>query len=167
MATRTTTYDYEVSSESGRERHIRVPYASLEDVTPTLHDPFQVANAPAGTALNGTVITLDATDSVIIGNVAWGATYWHNVRNVLTYTAGPVAEATWAAIAIGMRVYYDTEQDVLNGVKLSLSPLQSDGTTANDPYGWIVLDQDEDADSYAKGSSGSGSTHVCAVLQGH
>lgn len=167
MVTRTTTYDYEVSSESGRERHVRIPYASLEDATPTLHDPFQVANAGDGLGLNGTVITLDAVDSVIIGNVAEGAVYLHNVRNVRTYTSGPVAEATWAAIVVGMRVYYDTEQDTLNGVKLSLAPLQSDGTTPNDPFGWIVMDQDEDSSDFGKGTSQVGSTHACAVLQGH
>lgn len=166
MTTRTTTYDYEVSSESGRERHVRIPYASLEDATPTLHDPAQVTGATGGLALNGTVITLDATTSDVIMNVADGATYRHNVRNVLTYSSGPVAEATWQPIAIGNRVYYDTEQDTLNGVKLSLAPLQSDGATANDPFGWIVLDQDEDGDDFGKGTDAVGSTHVCAVLQG-
>ena len=163
MVTRTTTYDYEVSSESGRERHVRIPYASLEDTTPTLHDPAQV-DGTAGVELNGTVITLDATDSVTILNVAQGATYWHNVRNVLTYSGA--VENTFAAIAIGMRVYYDTSATMPAGCYLSLSPLDATGAD-NSPFGWIVLNQDEDADSYAKGSSGSGSTHVCAVLQGH
>lgn len=163
MVTRTTTYDYEVSSESGRERHVRIPYANLEDATPTLHDPAQV-DGIAGLELNGTIIMLDAVDSVVIMNVAEGATYWHNVRNVLTYSQG--AEATFGALAIGSRVYYDVSATMPAGCYLSTSPLDNQGN-ANSPFGWIVLDQDETASDYTKGTALAGSTHVCAVLQGH
>ena len=163
-------YQYEVSSESGRERHVRIPWARLTDTTPTLSDPAQVTGLTAGRMLTGTVI--NAGTAVAAGgtaeailNVANAAVYWHYVRNVLTYTAGPVAEATWGAINVGDPVYYDAEQDALNGVKLSTSPLQSDGATANTLFGWVVMNQDEDADDFGKGTALAGSTQECAVLQ--
>ena len=42
-------YEYEQSSEAGRERHIRVPYSRLADQTPTIHDPFKMTARTAGT----------------------------------------------------------------------------------------------------------------------
>ena len=163
---RTITQSYEVSSESGRERHVRIPYARLTDVTPTLHDPAQVTSVVAGTQMTGTVVTLDATDSVVILNVATGAAYFHNVRNVLTYNAGPVAEATWGAINVGDPVFYDAEQDTLNGIKLSTSPLQSDGATPNTLFGYVTMFQEEvNATDFPKGTAIAGSTQECAVTQ--
>lgn len=163
--TRSITQSHEVSSESGRERQLPVPYARLTDVTPTLHDPAQVTGLVAGLMITGTVITLDAVGSVAILNVADGARYLHNVRNVLTYNAGPVAEATWGPINIGDPVYYDAEQDTLNGIKLSTSPLQSDGATANTLFGHVTMLQEETAASFPKGAALVASTQECAVMQ--
>ena len=164
-AVRTTTYNYEQSSESGRERHIRVPYARQTDVTPTLHDPVQVTGLIAGLMITGTNITLDAINSESVVNVADGAIYRHGVRNVLTYTAGPVAEATWGPINIGDPVYYDAEQDALTGNKLSTAVQQSDGATANTLFGHVLMMQDEDADDFEKGAAQVASQHLCAVMQ--
>ena len=163
MTTRTTTYDYEQSSESGRERHVEIPYARLVDATPTLHDPAAVTALVAGTELTGTVITLDAVNSIALLNVALGAVYRHNVRNVLTYGGGP-AEATWGPINIGDPVFYDPTSDLLNGIKLSTSPLNGAGA-ANPRFGTVVMMQDETASSFPKGTDAAGSTHVCAVMQ--
>lgn len=167
MVTRTGTDGFEQSSESGRERHLPVPWTRLTDTTPTLGDPAQITGLPAGTQQTGTVIVPgSAGDPVAIINTADGAVYAHNVRNVVTYNAGPVAEATWRAINIGDTVYYDPEQDTLNGIKLSLCPLQSDGATANARFGHITTLQDEDSSDYSKGTALAGSTHVCGVEQG-
>ena len=162
--TRTTTYNADVSSEAGRERMVRIPYARLTDVTPTIKDPAQVTGLIAGLMMTGTVMTIDATNSEAMLNIADGAVYLHNVRNVLTYTAGPVAEATWGAINVGDPVYYDAEQDVLNGIKLSTSPLQSDGATANTLFGQVTMLQEEDSTSFPKGTV-TASTQECAVTQ--
>lgn len=163
---RTQTYDYEQSSESGRERHIRVPYARLRDVTPTLHDPFAVMAVTAGMEICGTVITLDVADSEIIGNVAEGAIYVHNVRTVRTYN-GFGAELAWGAINIGDPVYYDVTADANTaGVcKLSTSPLQGDAATANPRFGTVVMMQTETAASFPKAAGVAGNSWDCAVLQ--
>jgi len=167
MVTRTTTYDYEQSSEAGRERMLPIPWTRLTDTTPTLGDPAQVTGLPAGTQETGTVVNpgVAVTNPTVVLNVASGAVYRHNVRNVVTYNAGPVAEATWRAINIGDTVYYDPEQDTLNGVKLSLAPLQSDAATLNAIFGHVVMMQDEDSADFGKGTNAIGSTHVCAVMQ--
>ena len=160
--TRTTTPPYEVSSESGRERMVRIPYARQTDATPTLHDPVQVTGLIAGRTLTGTSITINATRSVSILNIASGAAYFHNVRNVLTYAGGP-AEATWGAINVGDPVYYDAEQDTLNGIKLSTSPLTSVGA-ANTLFGYVTMFQEEVAGDFPKGGV-TASTQECAVTQ--
>jgi len=164
---RTITQSYEVSSESGRERHVRIPWTRLADQTPTLHDPARVTGRVDGAEMCGTVVNAGTAtvDETVILNVAEGAGYRHNVRNVLTYTAGPVAEATFGAINVGDPVYYDTEQDTLNGIKLSTAPVQSDATTLNPLFGYVVMLQDESASDFPKGDAGGGTTHECAVLQ--
>ena len=165
MVTRTTTYEYEQSSEGGRERMLPMPFTRLTDATPTLGDPAQVTGLIAGLMITGTVINPGTTaDPYAVLNVADGAVFKHNVRNTLTYGAGPVAEATWGALNLGDPVYYSAEQDVLNGIKLSTSPLQSDGATANTLFGHIVLEQDETSASFPKGTV-TASTHVCAIQQ--
>ena len=172
MVTRTTTYDYEVSSEGGG-KHWEVPYANLKDTTPALHDPAcvnaPVAEAAAGDAplneLTGTVLSLDADDSMAVIDFD-SMVYRHNVRTVTGWTAGPTENA-WAQINLGDIVYYDAESDSVNGVKLSLAALRADGTTYNPVFGVIVLDQDETAASYPKGAAEptEGETHACAVRQ--
>jgi len=113
--------------------------------------------------LTGTDITINATNSVSIINIASGATFFHNVRNVRTYNAGPVAEATWGAINVGDPVYYDAEQDTLNGIKLSTSPLTSVGA-ANTLFGYVTMFQEEVAGDFPKGGV-TASTQECAVTQ--
>ena len=167
--TRTTTYNYEQSSESGRERHIRIPYARLKDVTPQLHDPFCVTSITIGMEMCGTIITLDATASEIIGNVAEGARYLHNVRTVRTYNndGPPQTEATWAALNIGDPVYYDeTIFTTSVGVThLSTAPLHGDGVTPNPRFGTIVMAQGETAADFPKAAGQAGNTWDVAVLQ--
>lgn len=159
---RSTTYNYEQSSEAGRERMVAIPYARLVDTTPTLHDPAAVTCAVAGQELTGTVITLDAVNSVAILNTADGATFLHNVRNVATYNGGN--ENTFQALNIGDKVYYDPSATMPAYTKLSTSPLNASGT-ANPVFGTIVMLQDETASSFPKGSSQAGSTQECAVRQ--
>lgn len=154
--------DYEQSSESGRERHLNIPYSRLLDVTPTLHDPACVTGLPVGTQLTGTVVTLDATDSEAVINHARGAVYRHYLRNVATYNGG--VEATWRAIQVGDAVYYDASATMPATAKLSLSPLNNLGA-ANTLFGWVVLDQEEDSTDFGKGTTQAGSTWLCAVAQ--
>jgi hypothetical protein len=165
MVTRITTYDYEQSSESGRERHVLIPYSRQTDTTPTLHDPAQVTGAVVGSCLTGTVVTIDDTDDVAVLNVAKGAVYRHNVRNVITYSGGN-AEATYRAINIGDPVYYDSAGTMPAYTKLSTSPLDINvnGTTLNTLFGWVVMMQEETSASFPKGTT-TASTHVCAVMQ--
>jgi len=164
MVTRTTTYDYEQSSESGRERMVPVPWTRLNDVTPTLADPAMVTGLPVGTQITGTVINpgVAVTDPVVVLNTSPGAVFRHNVRNVITWNVA--VELAWRAMNIGDVVYYDYTSDATNGVKLSTSPLNQAGT-ANPIFGNIVLMQDETSASYPKGTAIGGSTHVCAVMQ--
>ena len=159
---------FEMSSEVGRERHVLIPWARLTDATPTKGDPAQITGLVPGLQETGVVMNPgSAADPYAVLNVADGRMERQNVRNVLTYTAGPVAEATFGPINIGDPVFYDAEQDTLNGVKLSTSPLQSDGTTANAQYGIVIMQQEEDAADFPKGTALAGSTNLCAVLCTH
>lgn len=165
MAIRTTTYEYEQSSEGGRERMVRIPYARLVDATPTKGDPCAVTSLLPGAELIGTVVSLDATNSIAIVNTADGAVFRHNVRNVLTYGGGP-AEATWGPINIGDPVYYDDTATMPANTKLSTSPLDGAGN-ANPMFGVVVLLQDEDDDGsdFPRGTSLAGSTDAFAIRQ--
>jgi len=164
MTVRSITQSYETSSEAGRERHVLVPWARLTDATPTLGDPAAVLSRIAGTQVCGTVVNAGTTttDEYVLINVAEGAVYRHNVRNVLTYTAGPVAEATWGAINVGDPVFYDAEQDTLNGIKLSTAPLTSAGA-ANPRFGTIILLQDQTASDFP--TAATALSDVYAVMQ--
>lgn len=158
------TYEFQQSSEGGRERMFPIPYTRLADATPTKGQPARVTGLIAGRMMCGTVYNAGSTaDPYAVINFAEGRVEMHDVRNVLTYTAGPVAEATWGAINIGDPIFYDAEQDTLNGIKLSTSPLQSDGATLNEFFGWAVTHQDEDADDFPKGGV-TASTQEVAVL---
>lgn len=162
---RTLTNSFEMSSESSRERMVLIPWTRLTDATPTKGDPAQVTGRIAGEQLTGTVYNAGTiADPYAVLNVAEGRMERHNVRNVLSYTAGPVAEAVWGPINIGDPVYYDAEQDVLNGIKLSTSPLQSDGATPNARFGTIIMLQNETSASFYKGAALVGSTHECGIV---
>ncbi len=162
-----TVAGYEQSSESGRERHIRVPWSRQLDTTPVFHDPMAMTSVIVGSEVTGTIIVVGTVaDPVSIVNVAEGAKYVRLVRNVLTYSSGPVAEATWGPINIGDPIFYDAEQDTLNGVKLSTSPLDSTGAAANPRFGTAVMHQTEDEDDFPKGGETASSQSVTVMQCG-
>jgi len=164
MVARTDTYTYEVSSESGRERMVLLPWTRLSDATPTLGDPACGTSLLPGTNLVGTVVNAGVVaDPYVVMNIAACARYWHNVRNVLTY-AGGGAEATWTPINIGDPVYYDAGQDALNGIKLSMAPLAAGGVVANPLFGFIGMRDDETAASFPRGTNAIGSTDAFCVV---
>jgi len=168
MTVRTITQAYEKSSESNRERHFMIPWARLKDVTPTLGDPAAVTCVTAGQEMCGTVVRAGTvtTDEYAEINFADSAVYRHNVRNTLTYNAGG-AEATWGAINIGDKVYYDETADALTaGVcKLSTSPLHgpSGAPIASPLFGTIVMLQEQTAASFP--TVATALSDVYAVLQ--
>ncbi|MFA6271261.1 MAG: hypothetical protein WC657_08735 [Candidatus Paceibacterota bacterium] len=157
--------DYEVSSE-GCVRHWEVPYARMEDATPTVTFPACViddAAAPGtGVQVCGTILTVDATNSVAIIDFTAGMVYRQAVRNVATY-AGNV-EATWAAIQFGAPIYYDRSNTMPATSHLSLSPLDRLGV-ANPLFGYAVGWSDADAASFPKAVINVASTTDVAVMQ--
>ena len=153
--------EYEASSE-GAVRHWEIPYARLTDATPTATLPCEVTSLTRSTQLTGTILEVDADDSVAVVDFTCGMVYYQEVRNVLTYNPG-VAELTWGAINIGDEVYYDGSAGMPAGVYLSTSPLDTDGT-ANTRFGWIVSRNDTDMALYPKGGV-TASTQDCGVMQ--
>lgn len=125
---------YEVSSE-GAVRHWLVPYARMTDVTPTPTQPARMTALTAGTMVCGTVLALVASESMAVVDFTCGAIYLHSIRNVLTYNGG--VEATWGAINIGDRIYYDGSATMPAGTKLSTSPLDN-AAAANDLFGTVA-----------------------------
>jgi hypothetical protein len=152
--------NYEHSS--GPVFTIAVPYARLTDATPTASNPCQLTSLLAGTSLTGTIMTVDATDSIAVVNVAPGFIGNWEVRNVLTYNPG-VAELTWGAINVGDIVYYDASASMPAGVYLSTSPLNTGGT-ANTVFGYIACITSEAAALYPLGGI-TASTQDCQVCQ--
>lgn len=150
---------YEVSSE-GAVRHWEIPYARLSDTTPTPTNPAKVTGRLAGSELTGTILTVDATNSIAVIDFTASMVYKFAVRNVLTYAAG--VENTWGAINIGDPIYYDDSATMPAGVYLSTSPLNNIGT-ANPLFGWAV--PANDADAFPKGGAGVASNQVVAVMQ--
>ena len=153
-------HEYEVSSE-GAVRHWEIPYARLEDNTPTETMPAAVLSRTAGTQLTGTILTIDANTSVAVIDFTASMTYWHKVRNVLTYDK--TLENTWGAINIGDPVYYDRSAVLPAGVQLSTSPLDQDGV-AIPLFGFVVPRNDADMALFAKGGA-TASTQECAIMQ--
>jgi hypothetical protein len=172
--TETVHSDYEVSSE-GAVRHWEVPYARLHDITPTPTNAAEVTGRVAGAEVGGTILTIDAVNSMAVLDVTAGMVYRHDVRNVLTYAAGPAgAEATWGAINIGDPVYYDPSTTMVAlGIYLSTAPADNGGApgaNVNSLFGWVVpapsaTGTDTDAASFPLGGAGSGTTHRVAVMQ--
>ena len=152
--------DYEHSS--GPVMTIAVPYARLTDATPTESNPCEITSLLAGTQLCGTIMTIDASDSIAIVNVAPGFIGNFEVRNVLTYDPG-VAELTWGAINVGDPVYYDHSASMPAGVYLSTAPTGTD-TVANTLFGYIVGKTSEAAAMYPLGGV-TASTQDCQVQQ--
>jgi hypothetical protein len=172
--TETVHNDYEVSSEDA-VRHWEVPYARLHDVTPTPTNAAEITGLVAGAELGGTILTIDAARTMAIIDVTAGMVYRHDVRNVLTYAAGPAgAEATWGPINIGDPVYYDPSTTMIAlGIYLSTAPADNGGAPGanlNSPFGWVVpaplgATFDTDSASFPLGGAGSGTTHRVAVMQ--
>jgi len=152
--------DYEVSSEGGVV-HWEIPYARLTDTTPTETMPAEVTSRTDSTQMTGTILGVDADDSVALIDFTSSMVYWHEVRNVLTYSGE--AENTFGAINIGDEVYYDHGVTMPAGVYLSTSPLNNVGAT-NTRFGWVVSANDTDMALFAKGDA-TASTEECAVMQ--
>ena len=152
-------HDYEASSE-GAVRHWDIPYARLTDTTPTPTNPAEVTSRTDGTQLTGTILSVDAGDSVAVIDFTCGMVYFQEVRNVLTYDP---AEATWGAINIGDEVYYDHSGIMPAGVYLSTSPLRAGGGN-NTRFGWVVSIHDTDMALYPKGGI-TASTQECGIMQ--
>jgi hypothetical protein len=152
--------DYQHSS--GPVFTIAVPYARLEDTTPTPSNPAKITSRVVGSELCGTILSISA-DSIAIVNVAPGFIGNWEVRNVLTYVGGP-AEATWGVINYGDTIYYDGSATMPAGVYLSTSPLDATGA-ANPVFGWVATITSEAAALYPLGANGVASTQDCQVLQ--
>ncbi len=150
---------YEVSSESAI-RHWEFNYARLENVTPTETQPFAVTSLLAGTQITGTVLTINAGLSLIVGDVTHSMVYLHNVRNVLTYAAN--VENTWGVIAEGDPIYYDGSAVAPADVFLSTSPLDQAGG-ANALFGYAVLQFA--ADTSLPTTTATASTESLGVMQ--
>lgn len=158
-------HDYEVSSESAIV-HLEIPYAHLEDATPTETNPAAVHSPTStdGTQLCGTILALDVARSVAIIDFTCSMVYWQEVRNVLTYDGNNTA-LTWGPIDIGNRVYYDrTAALAAAGIYLSTSPLDGVGA-ANPLFGFVVPANPDDMALYPKGAALVGSTQHCGVMQ--
>ena len=146
---------------SGPVFTVAVPYASLTDATPTEGNPCEIATLLPGTAVCGTIMTIDATDSIAIVNTHPCFIGNWEVRNVLTYSGA--AENTWGAIAYGALVYYDNSATMPAGVYLSTSPLDNLGV-ANTLFGAIFAITSEAAALYPLGGV-TASTQDCQVMQ--
>ncbi len=150
--------DYEVS-DIGAERLWSVPYARLEDATPTVGNPAALKSRVSGEQAGGVVKSIDAGRSLAVVDLTPKKIYKFTVRNVLTYAAG--AEATFGAINVGDTIYYDRSATMPAGTYLSTSPLDKDGG-ANPVWGHVVpLDE---TDTAAKGGA-TASTQTCAVAK--
>lgn len=163
--TEAISHDYEVSSEGG-VRHWEVPYARLEDATPTVSNPASVidgAAAGTGVQVTGTILSVDAVNSVAVIDFTAGMVYRQPVRNVSGYNIG-VGENAWLAIQLGAPIYYDRSASMPAGCYLSLSAADIAGT-ANPLFGYAVAWSDADMATFPKAAAGVGSTVDVAVCQ--
>jgi hypothetical protein len=151
--------NYEVASEGGVRHWGKIPYASLENITPTETQPFEIVGTD-GLQVTGTILTIDATRSLIVGDMTASMVYRHFIRNVITYNGG--AEQNFATIDIGDVVYYDNSVTMPANCFLSLSPLNNLGQ-ANSIFGWVV--PADSSDTFPKGAAQAGSTWEQAVMQ--
>ena len=150
---------YEVSSE-GAVRHWEFLYARLENATPTETQPFAVLSLLPGTQITGTVLTIDATATLIVGDVTHSMVYLHGVRNVRTYNGGN--EATWGVISEGDPIYYDRSATMPANTYLSTSPADS-AAGANALFGYAV--RQFDADTSLPTTTATASTELLGVMQ--
>ena len=153
--------EYEGSSE-GAVRHWEIPYARLEDTTPTPSNPAAVlAVGSDENQVCGTILSIDPGTSVAVLDFTASMVYRQLVRNVLTYVEE--AESTFGAINIGDELYYDRSATMPAGVYLSTSPLDNLGA-ANPKFGHVVPLTNADRILYPKGA-GTASTQTCCVMQ--
>lgn len=157
----TVLTDYEVSSV-GAERKWAVPYARLEDITPEAGNPALLLGTD-GFGIGGAILSTDEADDVAVIDFTPGKIYKWQVRNVLTYSAG--AENTFAALAIGARVYYDPSSTMPAGVHLSTSPLDEAGA-ANSYFGHVVPMDEADMALYPKGGATASTQTVGVMVRG-
>lgn len=172
--------DYEVKSEQA-VCHWTFPVARLHDITPTPTNPACVTGVLPGAELNGTILTINAAlpanATFALIDVTPGMVYLHDVRNVLTYAAGPAgAEATWGPINIGDPVWYDPSTTMV-ALQIYLSTAPADngaapGANANSVFGWVVpapsttgFDTDAATFPHGAGADATASTHRLAVMQ--
>ena len=161
MMTEAVNAGYEGSSE-GAVRHWEVPYARLEDTTPTPSNPAAVlAVGSDENQVCGTILTIDAGDSVAIIDFTCSMVYRQTVRNVTTYFEA--AESAWAAMDIGYEVYYDRSGTMPAGTYLSLAAADA-AAAANPKFGHIVPLTEADRALYPKGG-GTASTQTAGVMQ--
>lgn len=160
--TETVHTDYECSSE-GAVRHWEIPYARLTHNTPTPTNAAEVLSLLPGTQLVGTILSIDAVNSVAIIDFTNSMVYTHDVRNVLTYNPG-VAELTWGPINIGDPIYYDHSAGLPAGVFLSTSPIGTDAV-ANTLFGFAAPCGDTDMARFPLGAALVASTQRLSVMQ--
>jgi len=146
---------------SGPYFPIAVPYARLTDTTPTIGNPCELTSLLPGTALCGSIMSIDAGDSIAIVNSAPAFIGNWEVRNVLTYSGE--AENTFGAINIGDLIYYDNSATMPAVVYLSTSPLDNLGV-ANTLFGSVEVITSEAAALYPLGGA-TASTQDCQVQQ--
>ena len=159
VMTETIRHNYECYS---REPFcIQVPYARLTDTTPTPSLPAELTSLTPGTQLTGTIISIDAGDSVAMVDVRCANVYYQKVRNVRTYDGA--TENTWGVIDIGDMVYYDNSATMPVGVYLSTSPLDNLGV-ANTLFGTVVPCNDADRANYPTATA-TAATEECGVCQ--
>lgn len=174
--------DFEVKSE-GAICHWEFPVARLHDITPTATEAACVTGLLPGAELCGTILSVTAATTLVAAmaeiDVTPGMVYLHDVRNVLTYAAGPAgAEATFGPINIGDPVFYDPSTTMVAlGIYLSTSPADNGaapGANVNSLFGWVVPASaalggaggfDTDAATFPHGAALVGSTHRLAVMQ--
>ena len=165
LAVRTAGANAQISMKA-RARHWEFSYSRLEDITPTVWDPFALVNDAAppgdGQQICGTVLTLNTQDDIMLGDIEPGSVYHHNIRTVLTYDTG--GEATWGPFEEGYSVYYDRSSTMPAGCFLSLSPLDENDVD-NPLFGVVVLGPKEVVGDFPKGGTTAGQTLGTAVLQ--
>ena len=153
--------DYEGSSE-GAVRHWEIPYARLEDTTPTVGNPAAVlADASSIDQVCGVILSIDAADSVAVIDFTCSMVYRFLCRTATGYNGA--AENAWSTIAIGDFVYYD-RSGLIAGIYLSCSALDNAGA-ANPFFGHVVPLHDTDMALYAKGTGLTpGSSETIGVM---
>jgi hypothetical protein len=173
--TETVHSDYECSSE-GAIRHWEVPYAELSNITPVPTNPARITGRIPGIDLCGTILTIDATNSMAEVDFTSGMVYRLDVMDIAGYAGGGGGGApnAWLAINIGDPVYYDATPIVLAaGAFLSLSPLDGISAAANTRFGWVVPGPlaggfDTDAASFPQGTGLTPSVlhRICVMQRG-